>query len=277
MREIDFYESNKSYLQEVGKIKRLTEEETKDLIIKIKNGDKSAVKKLVYHNLALVIFAAKKYINPKIPFEDLIQEGSLGLIKAAESYDIEQQTSFSTYAIKCIKNKIIDYIYDNKNMVKAPENLQALKVKYDNFVSYYQMLTGQTPKANFVLEQLGVSANKIKEMKKYIKNEVSLDESLSIDNDFTLLDTLADDKSSNEIFEYVEKEDISIKLKKAIESLNEQEKQIIILRYGFNGNKPMTLLEIGKIYHCSVETVRKNEMKALKKLRKIEIKKGLTR
>ena len=259
------------YLDEIGNIRVLTKEETDDLILKINNGEISLIKKLVYHNLKLVVFVAKKYINSSIPFEDLIQEGNIGLIKAVKSYDINKNILFSTYAVACIKHEIVEYINNNKLTIKVSKDMQYLKRKYDKFVNDYMTLTGETPKQEFVAKQLGISLERLNEVKKYTKEEVSLNETLIKNDEVSLLDLIEDEKSYEDIINNAEKNDLSFRLNEMVKNLTDKEQDIISLRYGLKKDQPMTLLEISKMYNFSVERVRKIESNSLRKLRKMKL------
>ena len=257
------------YLKDIGKVKLLNFKEEIELGKQIKDGKNAqseiAKRKLVQANLRLVVSIAKKYIGQGLLFMDLVQEGSLGLIKAAEKFDYSKNFKFSTYATWWIKQTIMRAISNNSRTIRIPVHMSDKIRKYKRTFTTLSFELGREPSDIEVSERLGISLKQLIVIKKsIIKEPISLE--TPVTDDLNVGDYV-EDKS----YKSPENQTGANVLKGSIEdllaSLSEREKQIITCRYGINGEIPKTLEQLGKIMGYSKERIRQLEDSALKKIR----------
>ncbi len=260
------------YLKDIGKIKLLKRTEEWELGKKILEGDEAqaliAKKKLIQSNLRLVVSIAKKYTGQGVLFMDLVQEGSLGLIKAANKFDYSKGFKFSTYATWWIRQTIVRAIANNSKVIRIPVHMidKIRLVKKAVFELNYNL--GHEPSEEEIAKHIKLPLKQVQMALNTIKLEpVSLDTPVA--ENLSLEDYIADDNYTSP-----EENTQNILLKKYIENflnkLSEREKQIIIGRFGIDGSKPRTLEELGKTLGFSKERIRQIESSALKKLRNSE-------
>ena len=258
------------YLKDIGKIKLLNRTNETMIGKAIKEGTKKeakiARKKLIQANLRLVVSIAKKYTGQGILFMDLVQEGSLGLIKAAERFDYTKGFKFSTYATWWIKQTIIRAIANNSRTIRIPvhmsDKIRALK----RAIVKLSVDLGREPDDNELADYLKMDIKKVQTAKKaMIKEPVSLDTPVA--QDLCLEDYIKDDIRNMPDIK-TEKEFLYKDILKALDILSEKERFILINRFGISGRKTKTLEELGKILGFSKERIRQIEGEALKKLRK---------
>lgn len=260
------------YLKDIGKIKLLKRTEEWELGKKILEGDEAqaliAKKKLIQSNLRLVVSIAKKYTGQGVLFMDLVQEGSLGLIKAANKFDYSKGFKFSTYATWWIRQTIVRAIANNSKVIRIPVHMidKIRLVKKAVFELNYNL--GHEPSEEEIAKHTKLPLKQVQMALNTIKLEpVSLDTPVA--ENLSLEDYIADDNYTSP-----EENTQNILLKKYIENflnkLSEREKQIIIGRFGIDGSKPRTLEELGKTLGFSKERIRQIESSALKKLRNSE-------
>ena len=259
-------ESLKFYVKRISKFKVLTPDEEKELARLSGFGDEEAKKKLIQANLRLVVSIAKKYTGQGILFMDLVQEGSLGLIKAAERFDYTKGFKFSTYATWWIKQTIIRAIANNSRTIRIPvhmsDKIRALK----RAIVKLSVDLGREPDDNELADYLKMDIKKVQKKKKaMIKEPVSLDTPVA--QDLCLEDYIKDDIGKMPDIK-TEKEFLYKDILKALDILSEKERFILINRFGISGRKTKTLEELGKILGFSKERIRQIEGEALKKLRK---------
>lgn len=256
-----------SYLKEIKTIPLLTAEQEKDLATKYLNGDKSARNKLVSANLRLVVMAAKQYVGKSaLGFEDLIQEGNIGLMRAVETFDPTRGWRFSTYAMYWIKQAISRAIMTQSKTIRIPAHMVELKNKYAKAQTELSFQLGREANSEEIARHMKIDTTKVKELERMIKEPVSLHSALSTEDDGTLEDIVADtsivdpnDKLDNEL--------LTRQLNSLLETLTNREREIIIARYGLNSQRPKTLEELGKEYNLSKERIRQIEQQALTKFR----------
>ena len=255
------------YLKQIGKIPLLSAEEEFEIGKKVLEGDQNAQQVLIKSNLRLVVSVAKKYSNIGINFEDLLQEGNLGLIKAVDKYDITKGFKFSTYATWWIRQAITRAISDYSRIIRVPvhanEKINAMKKFEKKFNSEH----GRNPSYKEISEALGYTEEKIKEYKKAVQEVLSLDSPIGVEKDLdsTLMDFLADDTNVEEL---TIKTMSYEKLQEIIETkLTERESKVIILRFGLVDGRQWTLEEVGEVFQITRERIRQIEAKALRKLR----------
>ena len=258
------------YLKDIGKIKLLNRSNETLIGKTIKEGTKKeakiARKKLIQANLRLVVSIAKKYTGQGILFMDLVQEGSLGLIKAAERFDYTKGFKFSTYATWWIKQTIIRAIANNSRTIRIPVHMSDKIRTLKKALVKLHVELGREPVDEELADYLKLDVKKIKSIKKaMIKEPVSLDTPVA--QDLCLEDYIKDDFKRLPDRK-TEKEFLNRDIIKALDILSEKERFIIINRFGLCGRNTKTLEELGKILGFSKERIRQIEGEALKKLRK---------
>jgi RNA polymerase primary sigma factor len=255
-----------NYLKEIGKIKLLKSHEEKNLgkLIKEQNSD-IAKRKLIQANLRLVVSIAKKYVGQGVLFMDLVQEGSIGLIKAAEKFDYSKNFKFSTYATWWIKQAIIRAIANNSKTIRIPVHMADKIRKYKKSYLTLSAKLKREPTECELAEFLKISLNKLRKIKQSINLEpISLE--TAVTDDLCLGDYI-EDKSSNTTNECAKKDLIKNVIPKMFKQLTQREKIIISNRFGLNSITPKTLAQVGNIMGYSKERIRQLEEGAISKLR----------
>lgn len=256
-----------TYLKSIREIPLLSKEEEKELAIRFLRGDKTAKSKLVSSNLRLVVMAAKPYIGKStLPFEDLIQEGNIGLMRAIETYDPSLGWRLSTYAMSWIKQAITRAILNNSRTIRLPINVIEIKTKYNKAYSELQEELQRTPSREEIASKMKMPVKKVKEIEELIKDPISLNSPLNDEDDGTIEDVVADYSLENPD-DKIDNELLAKAINSVLSTLDSRESEIIILRFGLNGERPQTLDEVGKKYNLTKERIRQIENKALRKLR----------
>ena len=259
-----------NYLKDVGKIKLLSfnEEQYLGKVIKENKKEKSlyAKKKLIQSNLRLVVSIAKRYIGQGVLFMDLVQEGSLGLIKAAEKYDYSRALKFSTYATWWIKQSIIRAISNHSKTIRIPVHMNDKIRKYKRAYVDLSLKKGHEPTEKEIAEVLKINPKRIQTIKKsMIKEPISLD--TPVTEDLSIQDYISDNSYKSPDAESI-KHGLSNDIGKILKNLDSREKTILIHRFGLNGERVKTLEELGQLLGFSKERIRQIENEALEKLRK---------
>ena len=255
-----------SYLKQIKNIPLLTPEREKELAIRAINGDIQARNELVSANLRLVVMAAKKYNqNTSLSFEDLIQEGNDGLMRAVKDFKPELGYRFTTYAMYWIKQAISRAILNHSRTIRLPVNIIELQSKYKKAVDALRIKLNREATDEEVAEYLDVPVKKIKELQE-LKDPVSIHTALNDENDGTLEDIIADPKAEN-IEKNIDNELLAKTINSLLPTLEQREQEIIIARFGLNGSKVKTLDQLGEEYGVTKERIRQIEQKALVKLR----------
>ena len=257
------------YLKDIGKIKLLNTKEEKVLGKQIKEGQPTqsdiAKRKLVQANLRLVVSIAKKYIGQGVLFMDLVQEGSLGLIKAAEKFDYSKNFKFSTYATWWIKQTIIRAISNHSRTIRIPVHMTDKIRKYKKTYTSLTFELGREPTDEEIAKQLGLSIKQLASIKKsIIKEPISLE--TPVTEDLNIGDYI-EDKSYRSPEVQTKNNVLKGSIADLLSTLPEREKKIVCYRFGINGETPRTLEQLGEIMGYSKERIRQLEDSALTKIR----------
>lgn len=255
------------YLKEIGKIKLLKSEEEKQLgkLIKEKK-DIVAKRKLIQANLRLVVSIAKRYVGQGVLFMDLVQEGSIGLIRAAEKFDYSKNFKFSTYATWWIKQSIIRAIANHSKTIRIPVHMADKIRKYKSAYVILSSDFGREPTEQELADFLCVSISKLQKIRNSIILEpISLE--TSVTDDLCLRDFI-EDKSCNNPEEQTKDTFLKLGIPDLFNVLTEREKSVITHRFGINFEKPKTLAEVGDMLGYSKERIRQIEENALTKMRR---------
>ena len=256
----------KAYLKSIGNHPRLTLEEEQELSRRAKTGDKTAVNKLVESNLLLVVSIAKKYYGCGLPLLDLIQEGNIGLITAANKYDGEKGFRFSTYATYWIRQAISRALGEQSRTIRIPANMIDLLNKIKKATVELTQSLNRQPTDEELAEKLGVEIDKVQAALDIAQVSSSLDTPIDDEGETSMGDLIADTKASN-VGDDLIKEANSQIIEGVLSTLSNREAEIIRMRFGIGRDRPMTLEEVGTHYGLSRERIRQVETKALRKLR----------
>jgi RNA polymerase primary sigma factor len=262
------------YFQRIKKIKILSPEEEKDLIVKAKAGDEEAFRSIIVANQRLVVREALKYYFKGDNFLDLINEGNKGLIEALKKFDPGRENRFFTYALWWVRSEIRRYLSKNQNIISLPDIFYN---DYLNFKKAYFRLSKKLkrhPSEKELAEELEIPEKKVRVMLAVPDEIISLDKGISDGNTSSLTSFLPDDSA-------IDPQDILIGssvrslVREDIQKLTAREAEIIRLRFGFQGEEPLKLREIAKKLNMSPEGIRRIEIKALAKLKNQLSKQGI--
>lgn len=255
------------YMKQIKEIPLLTKEQEVELATKYQAGDKRAKDKLVTANLRLVVMAAKRYsMHTSLSFDDLVQEGNIGLMRAVDTFDPTKGWRFSTYAMYWIKQAISRAVLNNSRAIRIPIHMLELKNKYSKAQKELFETLQREPTTEEIAARMSLKVEKVKELETLIKDPVSLNTALNDEDDGTLEDLIAD-PNENRPDDRIDNELRAKAINKVLDTLDEREKNIIIARYGLNGMRAKTLEELGVEYKLTKERIRQIEQNALHKLR----------
>jgi RNA polymerase primary sigma factor len=254
------------YLQEIGEVDLIDAQEEVRLAKLVKQDDQDALNKLVQANLRFVVSVAKQYQNQGLSLGDLINEGNLGLIKAAKRFDETKGFKFISYAVWWIRQAILQALAEQSRIVRLPLNRVGALHKIGKVSSDLEQNYGREPSAEEIAEQLDMSSNEVTDTLKISSRHLSLDAPFQEGEDNRLLDVLEDEVQAppdEELFdEALQKEVI-----KALSTLTDREAEVIRLYFGIGREKPMTLEQIGTKFGLTRERVRQIKEKAIRRLR----------
>jgi len=254
------------YLQEIGKVELITADEEVALAQRIKQGDQSALEKLTKANLRFVVSVSKQYQNQGLSLPDLINEGNLGLIKAAQRFDETRGFKFISYAVWWIRQSILQALAEQSRIVRLPLNKIGSINKINKAYAQLEQQFEREPNADEIAHLLEISENEVKESLKNSGRHVSMDAPLIQDEDNTMYDVLKSEENTTPdtglLYESLRKE-----IERAVSTLTQREADVIRLYFGLNGSHPMTLEEIGEKFDLTRERVRQIKEKAIRRLK----------
>ena len=254
------------YLQEIGKYELLSPEEEIELARRAKQGDEKALERLIQANLRFVVSVAKQYQNQGLPLGDLINEGNLGLIKAAKRFDETRGFKFISYAVWWIRQSILQALAEQSRIVRLPLNRVGALNKIGKKLSQLEQEFEREPSANEIAEELDMSVYEVADTLKISGRHVSMDAPFIQGEDNKLLDVMPnefDPKPDHDLM----RESLRQEIEEALNTLDQREKEVIKLYFGIGYEHPLTLEEIGEKFKLTRERVRQIKEKAIRKLR----------
>ena len=254
------------YLQEIGKVDLISADEEVELAQRIKAGDKIALERLTKANLRFVVSVAKQYQNQGLTLPDLINEGNMGLIKAAQRFDETRGFKFISYAVWWIRQSILQALAEQSRIVRLPLNKIGSINKINKTYAYLEQTHERVPSAEEIAKELDMSVNDVKESMKNSGRHISMDAPLVEGEDSNLYDVLRSGESPNPEKELMH-ESLKTEIERALETLTPREADVIRLYFGLGENYPMTLEEIGETFELTRERVRQIKEKAIRRLK----------
>jgi len=254
------------YLQEIGEVPLLTPDEEIDLARRIKKNDQTALEKLTKANLRFVVSVAKQYQNQGLTLGDLINEGNLGLIKAAKRFDETRGFKFISYAVWWIRQSILQALAEQSRVVRLPLNRVGALNKIGKAFSNLEQEYEREPSANEIAEELEMSPFEVSDTLKISGKHLSLDAPFNQGDDNRLLDVIQDDHQPPPD-DLLLDESLRIEVKRALTTLSDREAEVIKLYFGLDREHPLTLEEIGEKFSLTRERVRQIKEKAIRRLR----------
>jgi RNA polymerase primary sigma factor len=255
------------YLHEINRTPLLTRDQERDLAQRIRTGDKNALDGLVQANLRFVVSIAKQYANQGLSLEDLINEGNLGLIKAAHRFDEERGFKFISYAVWWIRQAMLQALAEHSRIVRLPLNRAGTLYRIGKVSRQLDQELGRAPTPDEIAARLNISAQEVQDTMVIANTHVSLDDPYSADKDDTALVDYLTDETQAPPDEETYAAALSDDLERALGTLSERERRILILYFGLGGDEPMTLEDIGKKLSLTRERIRQIKEKAIQRLR----------
>ena len=254
------------YLQEIGKVDLITAEEEVELAQRIREGDQIALEKLTKANLRFVVSVAKQYQNQGLSLPDLINEGNLGLIKAAQRFDETRGFKFISYAVWWIRQSILQALAEQSRIVRLPLNKIGSINKINKAYASIEQEEERAPSANEIATFLDMSESDVKESQRNSGRHVSMDAPLVEGEDSNLYDVLRSGESPNPDRELLNAS-LSIEIERALETLTPREADVIRLYFGLESKQSLTLEEIGEQFDLTRERVRQIKENAIRRLK----------
>ena len=254
------------YLQEIGKVDLITADEEVELAQRIKAGDQSALEQLTKANLRFVVSVAKQYQNQGLTLPDLINEGNLGLIKAAQRFDETRGFKFISYAVWWIRQSILQALAEQSRIVRLPLNKIGSINKINKMYAFLEQAKERPPSAEEIAKELDMTINDVKESMKNSGRHVSMDAPLVEGEDSNLYDVLRSGESPNPDRSLLH-ESLRTEIERALETLTPREADVVRLYFGLVDQNPMTLEEIGETFDLTRERVRQIKEKAIRRLK----------
>jgi RNA polymerase primary sigma factor len=262
------------YLQEIGKVDLLTPEEEITLAVNIKKGDSGALEKLTKANLRFVVSVAKQYQNQGLSLGDLINEGNLGLIKAAKRFDETRGFKFISYAVWWIRQSILQALAEQSRIVRLPLNRVGALNKIGKAYSNLEQEFEREPNASELANELDMDVTEISDTLKISGRHVSMDAPFAHGEENSLLDVMENEDQPSPDNTLIS-ESLKVEIESALSTLSERETEVIRLYYGLNKEHSLTLEEIGEKFNLTRERVRQIKEKAIRRLRHASRSKNL--
>lgn len=255
------------YLHEINRTPLLTREQERDLAKRIKGGEKEALDQLVRANLRFVVSIAKQYANQGLSLEDLINEGNIGLIKAAHRFDEERGFKFISYAVWWIRQAMLQSLAEHSRIVRLPLNRAGTLYRIGKASRQLDQELGRTPSADEIAARLKISPEEVESTMVIANSHVSLDDPYSSEKDDTALVDYLTDETQAAPDEDTYAAALSDDLERALGTLSDRERNILSMYFGLGGDEPMTLEDIGKKLKLTRERIRQIKEKAIQRLR----------
>ena len=254
------------YLQEIGRVDLITADEEVELAQRIKAGDVAALEKLTKANLRFVVSVAKQYQNQGLTLPDLINEGNLGLIKAAQRFDETRGFKFISYAVWWIRQSILQALAEQSRIVRLPLNKIGSINKINKMYAYLEQANERVPSAEEIARELDMSVNDVKESMKNAGRHISMDAPLVEGEDSNLYDVIRSNESPNPDKSLI-LDSLRTEIERALDTLTPREADVIRLYFGLGDQHAMTLEEIGETFDLTRERVRQIKEKAIRRLK----------
>ncbi len=254
------------YLKEIGETPLLKQYQEVSLAKRIKQGDQTALDRLTKANLRFVVSVAKQYQNQGLSLADLINEGNIGLIKAAKRFDETRGFKFISYAVWWIRQAILQALAEQSRIVRLPLNRVGTLHKIGKIASALEQTFGRQPSADEIAKKLELSASEVSDTLKISNSHLSLDAPFSTSDDNSLIDVLEDELQPSPD-ECLLKDSLRLEIEKALDTLTPREAEVINLYFGLSHEKALTLEEIGVRFNLTRERVRQIKEKAIRRLR----------
>src|SRR5437588_7175790 len=260
-------DSLEKYLREISKVDLITAEEEVVLARKIKAGDLNALEKLTHANLRFVVSVAKQYQNQGLQLTDLINEGNLGLIKAAERFDETRGFKFISYAVWWIRQSILQALAEQSRIVRLPLNKVGLTNRIQKAFSQLEQEFEREPSAEELAEMLNMDLDEVTSSLGINARHISVDTPLSEGEESTLLDVLENPNAEKTDAELDHRQSLKLEIDRSLQTLTERQKEVICFFFGIGVDHPLSLEDIGEKFNLTRERVRQIKDKAITKLR----------
>lgn len=262
------------YLREIGETPLITSKEEVELAKRIRQGDDQALEKLTKANLRFVVSVAKQYQNQGLSLSDLINEGNIGLIKAAKRFDETRGFKFISYAVWWIRQAILQSLAEQSRIVRLPLNRVGTLHKIGKISNSLEQEYGRAPSPDEIARELELSEAEVSDTLKISNSHLSLDAPFSVSEDNSLIDVLEDEFQPAPDRDLLE-ESLRIEIERALDSLAPREAEVVNLYFGLHQDKALTLEEIGARFNLTRERVRQIKEKAIRRLRHASRSKSL--
>ncbi len=260
-------ESLERYLQEISKVELISSEEEARLAILIKKGDQVALDRLTKANLRFVVSVAKQYQNQGLSLSDLINEGNLGLIKAAQKFDETRGFKFISYAVWWIRQSILQSLAEQARIVRIPLNKVGLTSKINRAYSKLEQEFEREPSVDEIASILEIDVEEVSSTMGYSRKHISMDQPISEGEDGSMIDLMVNENIESTDNALVVYDSLNTEIERTLNSLTTRQKEVIVYFFGIGIDQPLSLEDIGTRYNLTRERVRQIKDKAINKLR----------